>query len=116
MERLTKRQRTILTYLDKIYPFSERRIHLIIKFKERELGDMEDNISAIADITLLEKMQLVEKKHWRDGEARLTITPKGKEKLRENFKTRLVDAIYDNPLKAISIAVALILGLIALWK
>lgn len=118
MEILTKRQKEILAYLNKKYPFRERRIHLIIKFIEGtdEPRDVENIRAVIADITLLEEMQLVEKKYGQDGEARLKITSKGKEKLRENFKTQLMDTAYKNPWAVIAILITLILGLIALWK
>ena len=113
MERITKRQRDILEYLDDVYPFSVPRKDILHLF-----GESEDVFifNDLPDIKLLDDMKLVTLSYEKRGEEHLIITPKGKEKLRENFMTRLIDAIYDNPLKTISIIVAIILGLITLLK
>lgn len=114
MERLNKRQKEILTYLDEAYPFSLPRNHILLEFGEPEEIYFFDDLT---ELELLEEMKLIELGYGKTGDSRLTITPKGRKKLRENFKTRLVDAIHENPLKAISIGVALIsviLGLITI--
>jgi hypothetical protein len=121
MKRLNKRQREILEYLDEAYPYRMPKRDILSEF---------DDGNTRMELKILEKYELINVYRYsnihtrrgiryRLGDISLTITPKGKEKLRENFETRLVDAIYNNPLKAISIAIALIsvvMGIITLWK
>jgi hypothetical protein len=122
MERLTKKQEEILRYLDNVYPHRISRWKILREF---------DNGDTKIEIKILEKNKLIAMyrysrvpKHRSNrhkfGDISLTITLKGKEKLQENFKTKLMDAAYNNPLKAVSIVTALILGIlgliITLWK
>jgi hypothetical protein len=122
MERLTKRQKEILRYLDDAYPHKIPKWEIFHEFDDRDTR---------IETKILEKNKLIAvyrysgiPKHrgtrYKLGDISLTITPKGKEKLQENFKTRLMDAMYNNPLKAVSVVIALILGIlgliITLWK
>ncbi len=109
MERLNKKQKEILTYLDEVYPKSLSARDLL-----RELEDEPDDI--LADVKLLEEKKLVTL-DYTVGIAfpvLLTITPKGIEKLRETFITRLEDSAHKNPWTVIAIVVPLILGLTTL--
>lgn len=113
MEMLTERKKEMLAYLNKNYPFSVRRVDLIAKFirMTSKPRTVENGRLVLEDITLLKEMRLIEKKDLH-GEAHLKITSKGKEKLRENFKTRLIDTAYNNPWGVI----AIVIGIIALVK
>ena len=122
MERLTKRQKEILRYLDDAYPHRIPKWEILREFDDgetrMETKILEKNkLIAVYKYSGIPKHRGIRHKH---GDISLTITPKGKENLQENFKTRLMDAVYNNPLKAVSIVTALILGIlgliITLWK
>jgi predicted transcriptional regulator len=118
MERLSKKQREILEYLDEAYP------HRVLK--SDVLSEFDDGNTRM-EIKILEKNKLI-KVHrysgrrihdgtrYRLGNVSLTITPKGVEKLRETFSTRLIDSAYNNPWAVVAIVVSLLLGIITLWK
>ncbi len=114
MERLNKRQKEILTYLNKFPYFSLKRENLL-----NALNEPKDKLEIILyDIKLLKEKGLV-KQGQVNGDMLLTITPKGKEQLqlRENIITRIQE--YDTLIKLIAVLLALIsviLGLIKLWK
>jgi hypothetical protein len=121
MERLTKKQKAILRYLDNVYPHRMPKWKMLREFND---GDIRK------EIKILEKNKLIavyrysgiakHRNRQKLGDISLTITLKGTEKLQENFKIKLMDAAYNNPLKAVSIVTALILGIlgliISLWK
>lgn len=103
MEVLNKKQKEILDYLNEVYPASLKKEVLLEK-----LGDKPDDI--LADIKLLEENKLVSLLYGL-GDAFptvLTITPKGIEKIQENFITRLKESAYNNPWAVIAIIVTLI--------
>ncbi len=114
MERLNKRQKEILIYLGKIFPKDTNYDSLV-----KEFGSKPDDI--LSDIEILKDKKLIK---MLEGTFQryicISISPKGIEKLKENFITRLTDAIYNNPLKAVSVGIALILGILGLiitiWK
>jgi hypothetical protein len=118
MERLTKRQKEILDYLDDAYP------HRISKWEI--LSEFDDGDTRM-EIKILEENKLINVHRYSGIPTRrgtryklrdvfFTIAPKGKEKLRENFNTRLMDTAWKNPWAVIAIVVSVILGLITLWK
>ncbi len=107
MERLNKKQKEILSSLEKVYPSNRNRDELL-----EELGYIPNDI--LADIKLLEAKEFVSLT-YRLGDTfpyTLTITPKGIEKLQENFKTRIKDEIHNNPLTVIAIIIS-VLSIIA---
>lgn len=108
MQRLNKKQKEILNLLDEVYPASLKKSILLEK-----LGNKPNNI--LADIKLLEKNKLVDLIYGVGDNfpAVLTITPMGKEKLQENFITRLRESAYNNPWPMITVIVMIVLGLIA---
>ncbi len=112
MERLNKRQRQILTYLYKRSRVEESAEYATLV---NYLGC--NSLDAYTDIELLKNKGLVEfDPQFREY---LSITPKGIEKLQENFITRMQDAAYDNPWAVVTVIVSIvsvILGLIAFWK
>lgn len=103
MEGLNKKQTEILNYLGKMYPNELNKEELLTK-----LGDEANNI--LADIKLLENKELVTLSYGLGSTfpTHLTITPKGIEKLRENFGTRLYDSIRCNPLTTITTVIAIL--------
>ena len=116
MERLTKRQKEILRYLDDSYPHKIPKWEILREFNDGNTG-MEIKIlgkNKLIAIHIFSGIQKHRGIRHKLGYISLTITPKGKEKLQENFKTKLIDAAYNNPLKAVSIVTALILGILGL--
>jgi hypothetical protein len=118
MERLSKKQREILEYLDAAYPYRVPKLDVLSEF-----GDGNTRM----EIKILEKNKLINvhryvgirARHgtrYRLGNVSLTITPKGAEKLRETFSTRLIDSAYNNPWAVVAIVVSILLGIITLWK
>ncbi len=118
MERLSKKQREILEYLDEAYP------HKVLK--SDVLNEFDDGTTRM-EIKILEKNKLINvhrysgiRTHhgtrYRLGNISLTITPKGAEKLRETFSTRLIDSAYNNPWAVVAIVVSVLLGIITFWK
>ncbi len=118
MEKLSKKQREILEYLDEAYPYRVPKLDVLSEF---------DDGNTRMEIKILEKNKLINvhrysgrRTHhgtrYRLGKVSLTITPKGAEKLRETFSTRLIDSAYNNPWTVVAIVVSLLLGIITLWK
>lgn len=98
MERLTKRQKEILTKALKVFPG-----HFPL-----ESGESQQNI--LADIKLLEKKNLVTADYTISSyfPTGVTITPIGIEKLQENIITRLLDTGWKNPWVVVAVIVSLI--------
>lgn len=110
MKILAERQRKILSVLDSAYPNSLRKDDLL-----KKLGDNADN--TLSDVKLLEENRLVDVIYGINDTfpGRLTITPRGKEKLKENIITRTKESAYSNPWTVISIVLTIIFGLTALY-
>lgn len=108
MEILNKKQKEILNYLHEVYPASLKKEIILEK-----LGDKPEDI--LAEIKLLEESKFVTLIYGLGDAfpAVLTITPKGIEKIQENFITRLKESAYNNPWPVITIVIILILGIIA---
>lgn len=109
MEIPNKKQKEILTYLDKVYPNNLKKGELLEK-----LGNKADDI--LADIKLLEEKKLVEL-IYGGGDTFpgiLTITPRGKEKLRETFRTQLKESAHKNPWGVILPVITIVISLILL--
>ena len=109
MGRLNKRKKKILANLDKADNGSMDGIAL-----QNILRDEPDNI--LPDIKLLEREEFVDNQYSLGSTfpTKLTITPLGKAKLKEGFKTRLLDSAHDNPWAVVAILVTIIFGLISL--
>jgi hypothetical protein len=98
MERLTKKQREILNSACKVFPNSISS------------SDIPPKAFNVSDIKILESKGLVNVDYTAGSYSPvcLTITPNGIEKLQENFKTRLIDAVHDNPLAVIAIIISVL--------
>ena len=106
MEQLTKKQKEILNILDEAYPnFVDDKVL-------REKLDYEDK-DILAELKILEEYKFVELDFVCAQDSYIPksskITPKGKEKLRENLIIRLKDSVHKNPLPVLPIIVALLL-------
>jgi hypothetical protein len=111
MDRINKKQREILNCLDKVYPDGLAEEVLLTKLKDKP-----KDIDILADIKLLEENKLISARYESNNyPGDLTITPKGIEKLRENFKTRLIDASHNNPWIAIAVIISLFLGMVTVY-
>ncbi len=128
MERLTKEQKEILAYLKDANPriVSLSELNCNIESERRYKKGV-----VLIEIKILEEKGLVKSNFYTHmnnknkvaidpGSYYFTISSKGIDKVRENFITRILDAAYDNPLKAVSVIITLILGIlgliITLWK
>jgi hypothetical protein len=96
MERLTKRQRQILTYLYKRFRVVEDAEYVTLV---NYLGGK--TLDAYTDIELLKEKGLIEV----DPQFKrfISITPKGIEKLQETFFTRIKDEIHKRILKNLNL-------------
>ncbi len=110
MERLSKNQKKILTYVYKRFREEKDAEYVTLV---NYLGD--NPLDTSADIELLMGKGLIK---YPDAISYqyISITPEGIEKLRESFITRLQDSAYNNPWAVVAIFLSLVLGLITLWK
>ena len=108
MEKLNKKQKQALKCLDEVYPASLQKKILLEK-----LGYVENEI--LSDIKLLEENKFVDLIYEisQTFPSVLTLTAKGKEKLKENFVTRLKESAYNNPWPAIAVIVTIVLGIVS---
>jgi hypothetical protein len=105
MERLTKRQKEILTYLSKIFPNFTDNDSLV-----KELGGKSDDI--LADIETLRDKELIKTVYGTFHKyICVSISPKGREKLHETFFTRIQDTALKNPWVVATVFVAVVLGI-----
>lgn len=100
MERLNKKQKEILTKASKKFPTSIPSTDISPKVGE----------AILKDLKLLEAKGLITADYTVGSSfpVSLAITPKGIEKLQENFKTRLIDTVHDNPLAVIAIIISVL--------
>lgn len=107
MEKLNKKQKEILTCLNKVFPEPLNEDVLLTKLKDKP-----KDIDILADIKVLEKKKFVKVVYGLDSyfPTSLTITPEGIEKLQENIITWLYDSARSNPWTVIAVIISLCLG------
>ena len=111
MYKLNKRQKEILRILDGEYPNRISGENFLKKID----GKPED---VLVDIKLLEENKFINPLYGLGSAfpSSLEITPRGKEKMQENFIKRLESSTYENPWPAITVIVTVVAVMLASYQ